>query len=63
MEQKSTQQASQTIAQIAAPATLIPAVSAILLGVFLVLGVGFAHSDTIHNVAHDSRHSLAFPCH
>jgi cobalt transporter subunit CbtB len=40
-----------------------PAVLALLLGAFLVLGTGFAHSDTIHNAAHDSRHSFAFPCH
>ena len=57
------EQSGQTIAAAATPAALIPAVSAILLGVFLVLGMGFAHSATIHNAAHDSRHSLAFPCH
>ncbi len=37
--------------------------AAILLGGFLVLGVGFAGSDVIHNAAHDGRHSMAFPCH
>jgi len=42
---------------------VIPALSAILLGAFLVLGIGFAHSYTIHNAAHDSRHAFAFPCH
>ncbi|MCP5367270.1 MAG: CbtB-domain containing protein [Hyphomicrobiales bacterium] len=40
-----------------------PAMAAMLLGVFLVTGIGFAHPDTIHNAAHDSRHSFAFPCH
>lgn len=39
------------------------AAAAILLGVFLVLGTGFSHSQTIHAAAHDSRHSFAFPCH
>ena len=34
-----------------------------LLGVFLIWGVGFAQSETLHNAAHDSRHSIAFPCH
>jgi cobalt transporter subunit CbtB len=34
-----------------------------LLGAFLVFGVGFAHSDVIHNAAHDTRHSVGFPCH
>lgn len=40
-----------------------PALLAFLLGAFLVLGTGFAHSDAIHNAAHDSRHAFAFPCH
>ncbi|MCP4327838.1 MAG: CbtB-domain containing protein [Alphaproteobacteria bacterium] len=34
-----------------------------LLGMFIVWGVGFAQSSTLHNAAHDSRHSMAFPCH
>ena len=57
------EQTNRTVVQAATPATLGPALAAILLGVFLVLGTGFAHSNTIHNAAHDSRHSLAFPCH
>lgn len=36
---------------------------AALLGAFLIIGVGFANSDILHNAAHDSRHTLAFPCH
>jgi cobalt transporter subunit CbtB len=59
-----TQQTLQTTAKtIARSDVLGPAVLALLLGAFLVLGTGFAHSDTIHNAAHDSRHSFAFPCH
>ena len=42
---------------------LAPALFAILLGAFLVLGTGFAQPGAIHNAAHDGRHSLAFPCH
>lgn len=57
------EQTNQTVAQVVTPATLGPALVAILFGVFLVLGTGFANSGTIHNAAHDSRHSLAFPCH
>ena len=34
-----------------------------LLGVFLLIGVGFANPDIIHNAAHDARHANAFPCH
>ena len=39
------------------------ALAAGLLGVFILFGVGFAGPSTIHNAAHDSRHSFAFPCH
>ncbi len=40
-----------------------PALLALLFGSFLILGVGFANSATIHDAAHDGRHALAFPCH
>lgn len=33
------------------------------IGAFVVFGVGFAHSNVLHNAAHDSRHALGFPCH
>jgi cobalt transporter subunit CbtB len=41
----------------------LPAVVSIVLGVFVLFGVGFAGPSVIHNAAHDSRHSFAFPCH
>ncbi len=41
----------------------IAGLSAIVLGVFFIYGVGFAGAEIIHNAAHDGRHSLAFPCH
>jgi cobalt transporter subunit CbtB len=34
-----------------------------LLGVFILFGVGFAGSATLHGAAHDTRHAFAFPCH
>ena len=48
---------------IALPQAAVPAIAAMLLGVFIVLGVGFAGPAVLHNAAHDSRHSFAFPCH
>ncbi|MGQ0665349.1 MAG: CbtB domain-containing protein [Pseudomonadota bacterium] len=42
---------------------VLPAAAAILLGLFVLYGVGFAGSQILHNAAHDSRHSFAFPCH
>ena len=41
----------------------IAGISALLLGVFFIYGVGFAGADIIHSAAHDGRHSIAFPCH
>lgn len=39
------------------------ALSALLLGVFLVYGAGLANSAVLHDTAHDTRHSYGFPCH
>jgi cobalt transporter subunit CbtB len=39
------------------------AAATLLFGVGLVFLTGFAHSETVHNAAHDARHALAFPCH
>ena len=36
---------------------------AAVLGMFLVYFAGFSHIDAVHNAAHDTRHSSAFPCH
>jgi cobalt transporter subunit CbtB len=47
----------------ARPALLLAGFAAMLLGAFLVLGAGFAPIEALHNAAHDSRHSFAFPCH
>lgn len=33
------------------------------LGIVILFGVGFAPMDIAHNAAHDTRHSVAFPCH
>ena len=36
---------------------------AFLLGGVLIFTVGFAHSSSVHNAAHDTRPAIAFPCH
>jgi len=38
-------------------------IAATLIGAFLIFGAGFANSATLHAAAHDSRHSVTFPCH
>lgn len=57
------QTTTQAEASAVKTATRIPAVLALAFGAFVVLGAGFAHSNTIHNAAHDARHAFAFPCH
>jgi cobalt transporter subunit CbtB len=44
-------------------AAVLPPLLAILLGLVIVGVAGFSHPDVIHNAAHDTRHSIAFPCH
>jgi cobalt transporter subunit CbtB len=53
----------------AAPASLPvlalrwPALAACVVGAMIVFVVGFAAPDLIHGAAHDTRHSINFPCH
>ena len=42
---------------------LVPVIGAMLLGLVILYGVGFANMEVAHNVAHDARHAFAFPCH
>jgi cobalt transporter subunit CbtB len=54
---------NQMLISAANPDRVIAGAIAFLLGIFLLIGVGFVHSEVIHNAAHDSRHALGFPCH
>ena len=38
-------------------------ISAVIFGAVVLFAVGFMPMDAAHNVAHDTRHTLAFPCH
>ena len=42
---------------------IVAAISAAVFGAFLVYFAGFSHIEAVHNAAHDTRHSAAFPCH
>jgi cobalt transporter subunit CbtB len=37
--------------------------AALLFGIFVVFMVGFAGASVLHEAAHNTRHSIAFPCH
>ena len=61
---KATSQMTDTQAGSVSTASVKATCAAVFLfGAALVFVVGFAHSSVLHNVAHDTRHSLAFPCH
>ena len=55
---KSTARSTTTLTQ-----RLTAAVCASILGASLVYFAGFSHIEAVHNAAHDTRHSSAFPCH
>jgi cobalt transporter subunit CbtB len=40
-----------------------PALTAVALGIALLYVVGFAAPHAVHEAAHDTRHSMNFPCH
>lgn len=61
MIKETTQSQSQAVVE--QTTSKMPVVIALVFGAFLVLGTGFAHSQTIHDAAHDVRHAFAFPCH
>ncbi|MGE8498525.1 MAG: CbtB domain-containing protein [Pseudomonas sp.] len=42
---------------------IVLAVGSCLLGATLIFVAGFSHIEALHNAAHDTRHSAAFPCH
>jgi cobalt transporter subunit CbtB len=54
---------SQTSAGATTASKLVAIACVGLFGLGLVWAAGFANAEALHNAAHDSRHSLAFPCH
>ncbi|WP_102961089.1 CbtB domain-containing protein [Mangrovicella endophytica] len=52
-----------TVADLSASTRLAVGIAALFTGAFLIWGVGFAHSEALHDTAHDVRHSYGFPCH
>ena len=42
---------------------LLSALFVAMLGASTLFLSGFAHSQTLHDAAHDVRHSTGFPCH
>jgi cobalt transporter subunit CbtB len=61
--QSSTTSLPGSLAQAQSGSRLLAATLCLGFGAFLLWGVGFSHSQTLHNAAHDTRHSNGFPCH
>jgi cobalt transporter subunit CbtB len=55
--------ATADLALTGAASRIVPALCAMLLGLFVVGIAGFSQIDVVHNAAHDTRHSNGFPCH
>jgi cobalt transporter subunit CbtB len=45
------------------PQRLAVGLTTLLFGAFMLYGVGLAQDSRMHNAAHDTRHSIGFPCH
>ena len=56
---------SMNIAQLSdsKASSIAPAFTAALIGLGLIFLTGFLDIEAVHNAAHDTRHSAAFPCH
>lgn len=58
-----TSQSATGAVQAGAQARLVPALVAVVFGLVLFVGTGFAAPSLIHNATHDTRHALGLPCH
>jgi cobalt transporter subunit CbtB len=55
--------AVSTVASLSLSQRLVAGLIALMLGFVLLGTIGFASDVRLHNGAHDTRHSLGFPCH
>ena len=55
--------ASIGLASLSLSQRLIAGVLALMLGLTLLVGTGFAGDYRLHTGAHDTRHAMGFPCH
>ncbi len=53
----------QDLINVSAQAKKSQILAAALLGITVLMAVGFAPIEVIHNATHDTRHSTGFPCH
>ena len=63
MSSQTSSTADRTAIAVTRSSALLQTLLAVALGMVLLFGVGFSHIEALHNAAHDTRHSAAFPCH
>ena len=56
-------QTATSVVNLSLSQRLVAGILALVIGLALVGGVGFANDMAVHNGAHDTRHALGFPCH
>ncbi len=54
---------TQTLSTARSGSDLLALVFAAAVGLGLLFVAGFGHASALHDVAHDQRHAIAFPCH
>jgi len=54
---------AKTIAIARANTEILSIVAAAFLGLGLIFAAGLSHSAAAHDLTHDSRHAIGFPCH
>ncbi len=54
---------NQNVTSVSSQAKSRQVLAAAVLGVMVLMAVGFAPIEVIHNATHDTRHSTGFPCH
>ena len=52
-----------TLSGISVKDRILVGTAALAFGLLITFTTGFAASSTLHNAAHDTRHSVGFPCH
>ncbi len=53
----------EQLGEVAGVGSKWPALFSAVLGAVILFGVGFSNLTVAHNAAHDTRHSMVFPCH
>lgn len=56
-------QTAASVVNLSLSQRLVAGLVAMLLGLVLLVGTGFAGDYRLHNGAHDTRHAMGFPCH